>query len=186
MISIEVLRACAVEFLRYQRDCKMVCLERSPFLIEHKRRNGQVSVEQDPCNPDVVGVTEARRVVEIEIKRTFSDFKKNREKTSMFRRQFLNIMPSQFYFLVPPNLVAKVEPLLEQKEGLLTTMTHHRSAYTNMPVLRIVKDASVMRDSRRLTLREMVRMVMHQTGTLSSALVKVARVYDEDPVGIII
>ncbi len=163
-----------MEFLRYERNCKLVCMERSPFIPPGGAKF------KDPCNPDVLGVTQARRVVEIELKRTMADFKANRDKTSLFRRGFLGILPSQFYFMIPPCMEAKVLPLLEDKEGLLV-LDGRRSTYTKFPTVRIARPAAVIKESRPLTLPEMVRMVSHQTGTLASALVKIARQFDEQP-----
>ncbi len=167
LASIEVMRAAAIEFLRYGRKCRLVCLERSPFA-------------GDPCTPDVVGVTPARRVVEIEIKRTMADFRHNREKTSLFKRGFLGMLPSQFYFMVPEEMVSKVLPLLEPKEGLLS-LSRRRSTYSKLPLASVVKAAAVIKESRPLRLSEMVKAVSHQTGTLVSALVKIAKTFDEQP-----
>jgi hypothetical protein len=159
VISIEVMRASAIEWLRYELQCKLICLERSPF-------------NHDPCIPDVLGVNSTRRVVEVEIKRTFGDFVSNRKKDSMFRRKFLGIAPQLFYFFVPPELVAKVLPALQEGEGLLTL--NGFSKYSGLPAVEILKKATPT-GAKPLKLKEIVRMVAHQTGTLTSALVKIAK-----------
>jgi hypothetical protein len=155
----DILKHAAVEFLRYEKGCKLVCLERSPF-------------RQDPCTPDVIGVNASRRAVEIEVKRTWQDFKNNRQKDSMFRRKFLGLSPAQYYFIVPPALVAKVREALEPGEGLLTV--DGLNGYSGLPKARVVVPATFTK-TRPLTLKEIVRMVAHQTGSLSSALSKIAR-----------
>lgn len=160
---IETLRAAAVEFLRYDRQCKLVSLERSP-------------VNYDPCTPDVVGVNATRRVVEIEIKKTWADFKNNRKKDSMFRRKFLKIPVSQYYFLVPGDLVAKVYEALEPGEGLLTLGAVN--PMSGIPKIKVIKPASTQR-VRKLTIKETIKMVAHQTGTLASALTKVVKLKNE-------
>jgi hypothetical protein len=159
MIPIDVLRAAAVEYLRYEVGCKLVCLERTP-------------IRNDPCNPDVVGLNATRRMIEIEIKRTWADFKGNREKWSMKRRAARGIAPSQFYFLVPPDLVEKVLPELEEGEGLLTL--EGCGGYSGLPKVAVRKKARPS-GARPLRIKEVIRMVQHQTGTLSSALTKIAK-----------
>jgi hypothetical protein len=126
MISIEVLRAAAVEFLRYEKQCKLVCLERTPLT-------------QDPFVPDVVGLNATRRLIEIEIKRIWPDFKANQEKWSMKRREARRIVPSQFYFLVPPELEEKVLPVIGEVEGLLGLQGF--SVFSGLPKVVVRKPA---------------------------------------------
>lgn len=158
-MSIAILRSAAVEWLRYERKCALVCLERTP-------------INNDWCNPDVVGVTSARRVTEIEIKRTMSDFRANREKRRMAMREWMNTRPSQFYFLVPPELVDKVKAELQPHEGLLTV--GGQGSHSRLPEVKLIRAAAVQK-SRKLSIQEVIKMVRHQTGTLSSALVRLAR-----------
>jgi hypothetical protein len=148
-----------VEFLRYERQCKLVSLERSP-------------IQWDPCVPDVVGVNKTRRVVEIEIKMTMADFRNNRKKDSVYRRKFIGVPVSKYYFMVPPDLMAKVLPELEDGEGLLTVVSNHR-AYGGSLAAQVVKEAAVQK-VRRLSIKEIIKMVAHQTGSLNSALAKIA------------
>lgn len=160
-MSIEILRFAALEWLRYERRCDLVCLERTPL-------------QGDSCTPDVLGVDKARRAVEIEIKRTMADFRANREKRSLQRREFWGNPPYQFYYLVPPKLEAKVLAELQPHEGLLT-VTDRSSLYSGLPKVRVVRVAPFNRKARRLSIREISKMVRHQTGTLASALMKLAR-----------
>ena len=166
VVSVEILRAAAVEWLRYEKSAKLVCLERSPF-------------PRDPCVPDVMGITQSRYAIEVEIKRTIQDLRNNRKKTSMFQREFLNIAPSKFYFLVPVQLVTKVLPLLEPQEGLLTLAG--RSPYSGLPRVSVYREAATNRKARRLSIGAVIKMAAHQTGTLCSALVKIAKAFDDNP-----
>jgi len=159
VIPIEVLRAVAVEYLRYERGCKVVALERTPLT-------------GDPCVPDVVGLNATRRLVEIEIKRTWADFKANREKWSMARRKSRGLAPYQFFFLVPPDLAEKILPTLEEGEGLLTLAGV--SSYSGLPKA-VVRKVARPSGAKPLRMQEVIRMVGHQTGTLSSALTKLAK-----------
>jgi hypothetical protein len=164
-ITADVLRSAALEYLRYEQQCKLVCTERSPF-------------PNDPCVPDVVGVTAKRKVIEIEIKVSWADFKINREKTSLFRRRFYGVKPWKYSFIVPPDLVDRVKEALEDGEGLMT-VSAGSSLYTGLPKVVVIKSAPYDKDSQELRLREIVKMVSHQTGTLTSAMAKVARLKEE-------
>lgn len=153
------LEVAAIEWLRYEHSCPLVCMERSPIY------GGGV--------PDVVGVTKKRLVIEIEVKRTLSDFKANEKKTGViWRRQGLcSEYPLKFYFLVPPKLVDKVKPLLKDGEGLLTLDTKDDgsfdlSPYTKLPKLKCVVGTEAHKQATVLSLKRMVKMVAHQTGTL--------------------
>jgi len=157
----DVLKAVAVEWLRYAQQCKLVCVERSPM-------------RDDPCVPDVVGVTKNRKFIEIEIKVTWADFKANREKSSLFRRRFYGVRPWKYYYFVPEAMQERVLAELQEGEGLLTLATKS-SAYSGLPEIAVVKAARPDKNSRILMLRDIVRMVAHQSGSLSSALAKIAK-----------
>lgn len=168
LITSDVLRAAAVEHLRYRLKCRLVCTERSPFI-------------RDPCTPDVIGVTDKRKVIEIELKMSWSDFKANRAKTSLYQRRFYGIRPWRYFFLVPPEMKDRVLAALEEGEGLLT-IGDGSNVYTGLPKVVSVRPATIDRESRPLALKEIVRMVSHQTGSLVSALAKVAKLKNPDAV----
>lgn len=167
-MTADVLKAAALEYLRYEAGCRLVCVERSPLT-------------QDPCVPDVVGITDKRRMIEVEIKISWGDFKRGREKTSLFRRRFYGIKPWKYYFLVPQDMVEKVRPVLEDGEGLMT-VNAGSSLYSGLPKISVVKPALTDKNAQVLKLREIIRMVSHQTGSLVSAMAKVAKLKNPDAV----
>ena len=159
--NIAVMRAAAVAWLRYDSGCLLVALERSPL-------------PRDACNPDVIGVTKRRMVVEIEIKRTMADLRANFEKSSMQHRERRNIGPTRFYYLVPPEMVDKAFPLIAPTGcGLLTLGGYN--PYSGLPGIGMVHQATPVK-RQPLSLKQIVKMVSHQTGTLASALTKLAKV----------
>jgi hypothetical protein len=136
----------ALKFLRYQKRCMLVICERSP--------------RQDYCGvPDVFGVTAARYTMEIEVKRTLSDFRADSKKPSrqmVFRNNLrLQRLPKYFWYLVPPELAAKVEPLVPEWAGLMR-------GPGKKEVQRVcsIKQAPANLDSQRLTIKECCRLTL--------------------------
>lgn len=154
-----MFRAAAVQWLRYQSQCSIVAIERGISM---------------GGTPDVIGLTPKRFVTEIEIKRTVSDFKRNAAKLSRFNIGRSNgtgwerSRPRLFYFLVPPEILEKVQPLLEPEQGLM--VLGNTSRYQGVPDIRVVRNATPSARAKRLTVAQCVQMAKHQTGTLSSLL----------------
>lgn len=156
-----MFRAAAVQWLRYQSQCSIVAIERG------------ISVGG---TPDVIGLTPKRYVTEIEIKRTVADFKRNAKKLAGFQRGrsvffgtgWERARPRLFYFLVPPEILEKVRPLLEPEQGLM--VLGNTSRYQGVPDIRVVRNATPSARAKRLTVAQCVQMAKHQTGTLSSLL----------------
>lgn len=137
----------AVEWLRYERQCSLVCLGRD------------VGVALYGSLPDVLGVTDKRRAVEIEIKRSMADFRANARKDRYPRKG-----PSQFYFLVPEAIAEKCLAELDPETGLLSY------AVTNRPRFIALKKLAPVRHQEKLSLNQCVRMSRNQAGTLCSLL----------------
>lgn len=156
------LECAVVEWLRYERGCRIVVLERG--LGSNYR-------------PDVMGVNRNRMVVEVECKRSLSDFKADAAKRITSWRQSGALNVSQFYYMVPPALVEPVRALLPSYAGLLTLSKEH-SPFTKLNKCRCAAAAPVNRSARRLSPFEMGRMVMHSTATvqrLMSYIVKLQK-----------
>lgn len=140
----------AFTYLRHERRCPIVLYERSPRQIIHNDR------------PDVMGVTSARFLIEIEAKRTFADFAANAEKRHVTNRpMLLSRWPKQFYFIVPEKLAARVLPALPEWAGLL--VSDHRA----LP--RVARDAPVNHSSRKLTVKQALRIVHLQSNQVWAA-----------------
>jgi hypothetical protein len=167
--SIWFYRAAALQWLRYERQCPIVAVERGIC------RGG---------SPDVMGVTKDRWAIEVEIKRSLSDFKANTKKMEAFERRYtmfshtnwlstLNC-PKLFYFFVPSGLVNKVMPLLKNGDGLLSIPDNGRT-YRGIPYPRVVTRAIPDSRAKRLTLRECARMTAHQSGTVFMLAAELAK-----------
>lgn len=176
MTDIWKMRAAAVQWLRYDRQCVVVAIERT----------------FGGCQADVVGVSPKRHVTEIEIKRTMADFRANEEKHGIKLRKNDALLgqtfgdrepwwtvPHQFYFLVEPAMVEKCKAELPPGCGLLSPQVVGESdikpLYPGVPriVVRVV--APVDSRARKLTVRKCVQMAKNQSGTLFSLLVKITR-----------
>ena len=101
-----------------------------------------------------------RFLFEIEIKRSLSDLKQDAKKQSRVIRNLLQPFPNsnckypkQFWYLVPAELQARVEPLVPPWAGLIIGPTKTNYCLT------VVKKAPVNSESTRLSVKECVRMV---------------------------
>lgn len=128
-------------------------LERSPFpdFVQYR--------------PDVAGVTKARRVMEIEVKISRADFRKDREKriVEWRARGLCPYVPAQFYFIVPPDLVPCVMEEAPAEAGVLTITDRVRFGTR---VVECVRGSKLDPRATTLSLRDIVRAVQHQSGTL--------------------
>jgi hypothetical protein len=165
IVTARYLRAAGAAYLRYDRQCPIISIERG--LTEFHWND----------SPDILGVTKKRTLVEIEIKVSLSDFKHNFKKKSILMREGGHQCrrPHQFFFLVPPDLVEKVQASgLVTREGLLTVdMESRRSAYTKLKEVKTIKRATV-ECGDKLTITQMLRLVKHQSGSVVNLLVNQA------------
>lgn len=150
----------AARWLKWEKDCALVMLERSP-----RPMAGQ---------PDVFGVTRARYALEIEVKRSVSDFRANAKKYHILNRcstvpevaaRFAARAPKQFWFLVPPKLVSKIEGEVPDYAGLLTL--------TGVQI-QVVKKSPSNNLSERLSLKECAKL-MNCAGNMIISLMASAR-----------
>lgn len=145
-MNLEIM---AMNFLRYEKACPVALFERSP-------RYGI-------GEPDVLGITKARYLLEIEIKRSLSDFRANGHKRHMValekpelelqREILMPKRPKQFWFLVPCELVKKIEPIVPEYAGLM-----RGPGKNEVWQVRVVKPAPTNKASLRLTIEEMMRL----------------------------
>lgn len=156
------LTAATVGWLRYKRRCPLVCCERTPFHNSFMLR------------PDALGVTRDRKVIEVEVKQTLSDFKANRKKRGIEWREkgWATEYPLQFYFAVPRALVESVRQLLLPGEGLLT-LSEVESVWGHEA--EVVVGATPDKRATKLSVLQIGRMIMHQSGTLHRALLALSR-----------
>jgi hypothetical protein len=123
-------------WLRFVRQCPIVMFERSP-------RAGICG------DPDVLGITQSRYLIEFECKRSMSDFRANAGKCCMIRRTGgfkPELWPRQYYFCVTENMVEKCKDELPNFAGLVSCGTRGG--------LWFHVNAPVHKESRRLSLKE--------------------------------
>jgi hypothetical protein len=131
-----ILEHTALKWLAFEKNCLAVMHERTPRY----------------CTgiPDVLGLTRGRHLIEIEIKRSVSDFKRNEKKISSRNRDiYLSYHPRQFYFFVPEEIHDKVVPLCPEWAGL--------AKLSNGVTFEVTKLAPVNEKSKRLTTKECVK-----------------------------
>ena len=160
------LELAAMRWLWLEKNCHYVLEQRSPRYMM-----GQ---------PDVVGVTKARYLVEIEIKRSVSDFRADfskRHRMPETRSFYIKEQPRQFYYLVPMALKDKVESLVPEWAGLMIMNENGDS-------IEVVKPAPVNTESRKLSCKECVKlarmMVAHMFGYAQACRTHHSRFMDRD------
>lgn len=144
------LRLMAMRWLRWKKSCAIVLSERSPRVW--------------PCGqPDVLGVTCARFMIEIEIKRTLSDFRADAKKLHRINRELhISRQPKQFFYLAPASLAARIEPELPAWAGLLCPSSDEF-------YMRILREAPINRQSKKLSIKECVKLAMQVSNEAISA-----------------
>lgn len=145
-------------WLRFVKRLPLVLFERTPRRLLSSR-------------PDVVGVTQARYLTEVEVKRTLADFRANQRKRYIQQRElWLKHWPRAFYYAVPSHLVAKVLPELPSYAGLLSW----NEDKPRFEYIGVEREAEVNRLSHRLTVREATQLVHLQSNQLWAAEARAA------------
>lgn len=145
------LEAAGMEWLRYGRLCHIVTRERG-------QRTGR---------PDLLAVNAKSFLIEVEVKRTLADFKRDALKRQRIHESFSpNVR--QFFYLVPPELVVKVQPLLPPGAGLLT-LGPQTSLHTGLPEIVVVKQATPRLKVRPLTPKRIWELTRDMAGALVTA-----------------
>lgn len=128
------LELMALRWLWLDKNCHYVLEQRSPRLFMG-------------C-PDVIGITRSRHLIEIEIKRSASDFRADFKKHH--RKSFelqVGQRAKQTYFLMPAALASKLMLEIPEWAGLMCDDGLY---------VKVLKTAPAA-DSKRLTLKECVR-----------------------------
>ena len=146
------LELMAMRWLWLERKCHYIVEQRSP-----RYRLG---------SPDVLGVTKDRYLVEIEIKRSVSDFRADfRKRHRINRDSNIADFPKQFYYLTPKELAEKLLPKIPEWAGL---MCGDESGYS----CTVMKVAPVNRLSQKLSIRECVKMCRCMANHMMTTLYK--------------
>lgn len=168
------VKASVACYFRYTRQNPIVAFERS---LENYHHN----------NPDILTINEQRYLIEIEVKVSISDMKNDALKSTWNKRTKcpdLYSMPYQFYYAVPEELKDKAITILNQwnqenklcgKTGLLTITEASKSKYLGSDNVTITRKAPINKLAKRLSVKQVIQMVKHQTGTLCSLAVSEAK-----------
>lgn len=137
------------------------------WLVNHKRPV-VVLTERTPRHrigydrPDMLAILQSRFLFEIEVKRSVSDFKNDANKNHVANRDFcVKQWPRQFYYAVPIEIREKVQPLVPDWAGLLTVSAYRVDA---------VKRAPLNKESRRLSVKEVIRLGKNMGSQLTSLM----------------
>jgi len=142
------LELAAMRWFRWERRFPILLRERTP-----RYGHGQ---------PDVLAVSAARYMYEVEIKRSRSDFRADFDKPSRRIRDLRPWMyPKEFYYMMPPDLAEKCRDEIPEWAGLATL-----SRYSEFEIL---KPAPVNRESKRLSLKECVKLAHLMANHIISA-----------------
>ena len=142
------LELMAMRWLWLEKNCHYVLEQRSP-----RYHLGL---------PDVLGVTPARYLIEIEIKRSAGDFHADKNKPHRANRHFyIKCMPKQFYYLMPRELAEKLKDKLPEWAGLMCESSNNYTA-------EVLKVAPVNNQSERLSVKECVKLARNLTNHMMS------------------
>jgi len=143
-MNLELAATC---WLVNQKRCMLVTQELSP--------------RSNYCGePDAYGVTAARYAIEVEVKRSMSDFYADRRKRSRRNREFFpQWFPKFFYYLVPNEISKQATAALPEWAGLLSLGSYG--------VVDVLVESPKNKASKRLSIKECVRlaqqMAIHST-----------------------
>lgn len=139
----------AMRWLHWKRRCPIVIRERSP----RSHITGR---------PDVLAVTKDRHLVEVEIKRSVSDLRANLKKRHMQTRfACIEKFPRVFYFLVHHTILQRAEELIPSWAGLAVGPTENQ-----VQEILVVRRAPINKASKRVSLKECVKMVFLMTNQI--------------------
>lgn len=155
-------RTLAYMWLRYEQGCYVVTFERHPY--------DEVTSEK----PDVLGLTKRRRLIEVELKVSSADLKKDLQKRHRANIQN-NIMrhraiaPSRLYYMVPAHLVGEALAILPPHTGVISPHRALRDSHSGFPAVALHRRATALHDEP-VSVQTAVRMVRDLSGTMTSLL----------------
>ncbi len=159
-MTSDYIKMCVANYFRFARQCPVVTLE------YHHYRDGGVQ-------SDVLVMTKDKRLIEIEVKVTLSDFKADIRKPIWSRRNVSKkFWPWKFYYAVPADLVAKVEPLLYAGCGLVGVAGGYEQSPVPQQAVTVAVTAPKHKDCELVSEKRYARIIAAQSSTLCCALRK--------------
>jgi hypothetical protein len=148
------LELMAMRWLWQEKNCHYILEKRTP-----RYHLGE---------PDVLGVTANRYLIEIEIKRSASDFHADKNKYCRRNRDlFEDYMAKQFYYLMPRELAEKLKDKIPAWAGLMCPAENNYTA-------EVLKVAPSNSKSKRLSVKECVKLCRAMTNHMMSYAQKMA------------
>jgi len=170
-LNSSYIKASVACYFRYNRQYPIVSFERGYDYA-------------GTYNPDILVINNKRYPIEIEVKVSLSDFKNDINKRIWNLREIVPDhypMPYQFYYAVPYKLKDKVLPILDLWKndgkiygnvGLLIIEEKRKIGFNDLYVER---KAPINKSCKRLTVKQVVKMVKNQSGTLCSMMIQIAK-----------
>jgi hypothetical protein len=138
------LKTQVAEYLRYKRQCPVVVFERGLQYLDV---------------PDVLAVSQDRKLIEVEVKISVADFRHDADKRKFHPLIAARVMErKQRYYCVPRDMVERIA--IPANWGLMVVNDNR--------TVEVLKVAPSNRQAPRLTIKQVEEMVRHQTGTLIS------------------
>jgi hypothetical protein len=168
-------RTLAFMWLRYEQGCYMITFERHPYSDRDDVRD----------KPDVLGLTKRRRLIEVELKVSLVDMKKDLQKphrlgiVNDIGRQFPS-SPSHLYYMVPAHLAGDALEILPPYTGILSPHPFLRDAYSGFPAVAVHRKSTPLHDSKVST-RVIADMARDLSGTMASLLTEMTYILRDHP-----
>ena len=145
-MTSDVIKANVAYYFRYKRQCPVIVFERGLSYMDI---------------PDVLILSQDRRLIEVEVKVSVSDFRNDAKKRKHNPYWQSHFFPrKQKYYCVPQTMADKIKDLVPQDWGLMQMW--------ETTVIDVLKKAPINKDASRLAIRQVEEMVRHQTATLIS------------------
>ena len=153
-ISVGSIKASVAAYWRYTRQCPLVALE----------ANCQLESFSDGGQADVLVVTKERYLLEVEVKMTLDDFRRDREKLKhrSFRDGLVSYPTRLFYFAVPKELANKVTLACDQLYPYAGVIGCDGTGQDNIDFYRQPKALW----GKKLTFPQILHMVREQSATV--------------------
>lgn len=153
-IKADSIKASVAAYWRYVRQCPLVALE----------ANSRLEAFSDGGQADVLVVTKARYLIEVEVKLNMADFRRDRHKLKHrnFRDNLVHYPTRFFYFAVPKELANKVKFLCDQLYPYAGVIGSNGLGEYELEIYREAKPLW----GSKLTFNQILRMVREQSATI--------------------
>lgn len=109
---------------------------------------------------DILVVRPSGIAIEIEIKISVADFKKDLTKRHHHKEGRNRI--SEFYYAMPKNIYEKVKDLINENAGILVCEKYMHESYSHQPYeevfIKTIRNAKKIPNARKLTEKEMLKV----------------------------